>query len=151
MIDAITREMAVLWVLVHSHDGVDAHCLLYKMHTTTDHESSPNMGRGEHLNDQSRITWKMQLWIQSLHIDGLVQDCRNSSALAMELLQSCTKPSISYCVMTITVCIMRGRPSLSLCLNSALCSNCQRFSSMIQSKADPLLPIFQDNGDKNTW
>ena len=28
------------------------------------------------------------------HFDGLVQDCSNSSALAMELLQSCTKPSI---------------------------------------------------------
>ena len=28
------------------------------------------------------------------HIDGLVQDCSNSSALAMELLQSCTKLSI---------------------------------------------------------
>ena len=27
------------------------------------------------------------------NIDGLVQDCSNSSALAMELLQSCTKPS----------------------------------------------------------
>ena len=26
-------------------------------------------------------------------IDGLVQDCSNSIALAMELLQSCTKPS----------------------------------------------------------
>ena len=29
-----------------------------------------------------------------LHIDGLGQDCSNCSALAMELLQSCTKPSI---------------------------------------------------------
>ena len=29
------------------------------------------------------------------YIDGLVQDCTNSSALAMELLQSCTQPSIS--------------------------------------------------------
>ena len=28
------------------------------------------------------------------HINGLVQDCSNSSALAMELLQSCTKPPI---------------------------------------------------------
>ena len=28
------------------------------------------------------------------YIDGLVQDCSNSSALAMELLQSCTEPSI---------------------------------------------------------
>ena len=27
-------------------------------------------------------------------IDGFVQDCSNSSAVAMELLQSCTKPSI---------------------------------------------------------
>ena len=30
----------------------------------------------------------------AVHFDGLVQDCSNSSALAMELLQSCTKPSI---------------------------------------------------------
>ena len=29
------------------------------------------------------------------NIDGLVQDCSNSSALALELLQSGTKPSIS--------------------------------------------------------
>ena len=28
------------------------------------------------------------------YFDGLVQDCSNSIALAMELLQSCTKPSI---------------------------------------------------------
>ena len=28
--------------------------------------------------------------------DGLVHDCSNSSALAMELLQSCTKPSICW-------------------------------------------------------
>ena len=28
------------------------------------------------------------------HVDGLVQDCCNSSVLAMELLQSCTKPSM---------------------------------------------------------
>ena len=30
-----------------------------------------------------------------VHIDGLVQERRNSSALAMELHLSCTKPSIS--------------------------------------------------------
>ena len=29
---------------------------------------------------------------QLLYIDGLVQDCSNSSALAMEFLQSCAKP-----------------------------------------------------------
>ena len=49
------------------------------------------------------ITWR---WTNTLshyqttdgsvhwNIDGLVQDCSNSSALAMELLQSCTKPWI---------------------------------------------------------
>ena len=31
---------------------------------------------------------------QQKHPQGLVQDCGNSSALTMELLQSCTKPSI---------------------------------------------------------
>ena len=36
----------------------------------------------------------MKTWIQIYHFHGLVQDCSNSSALAMELLQSCTKPSI---------------------------------------------------------
>ena len=29
------------------------------------------------------------------YIDGFVQDCSNSIAYALELLQSCTKPSIS--------------------------------------------------------
>ena len=32
--------------------------------------------------------------ITYLHINGLVQDCSNSSVLAMELLQSCIKPLI---------------------------------------------------------
>ena len=32
-------------------------------------------------------------------IDGLVQDCGISSALAMEILHSCTKPSLSYTSM----------------------------------------------------
>ena len=31
------------------------------------------------------------------HLDGLVQDCSNSIANALELLQSCTKPSICCC------------------------------------------------------
>ena len=40
---------------------------------------------------------------RSWHIDGLVQDCSNSIANALELLQSCTKPliyvNISSCIM----------------------------------------------------
>ena len=34
------------------------------------------------------------------YVDGLVQDCSNSSALAMELLQYCTKPSMYGAVIT---------------------------------------------------
>ena len=34
-----------------------------------------------------------QLVLLWRHIDGLAQDCSNSMALAMELLQSCAKPS----------------------------------------------------------
>ena len=32
--------------------------------------------------------------LHTAHINALVQQCNNSSALAMELLQSCTKPLI---------------------------------------------------------
>ena len=35
--------------------------------------------------------WLYNKWY---HVDGMVQDCTNSSALAMELLQSCTEPSM---------------------------------------------------------
>ena len=43
----------------------------------------------------------MGLYIPRWYIDGLVQDCGNSSALAMELLQSCIEPSshVSLCVL----------------------------------------------------
>ena len=37
----------------------------------------------------------INLLIKYFYTDGLVQDCSNSSAIAIELLQSCTKPSIS--------------------------------------------------------
>ena len=36
--------------------------------------------------------WGLFVSAQSNILDGLVQDCSNSIALAMELLQSCTKP-----------------------------------------------------------
>ena len=40
-----------------------------------------------------------------LYIDGLVQDCSNSSANALELLQSCTKPLIWQSGMGWQLCI----------------------------------------------
>ena len=39
-------------------------------------------------------TWQICTDIFTILIDGLVEDCSISSALAMEILQSCTKPSI---------------------------------------------------------
>ena len=38
------------------------------------------------------------------HADGLVQDRSNSSALAMELLQSCTKPLMYSVVFCCALC-----------------------------------------------
>ena len=35
----------------------------------------------------------------TLHIDGLVQETRNSIALAMELCLSCINPSILYAIV----------------------------------------------------
>ena len=58
----------------------------------------------EGIDTMARVSCKLSGLIYDKHkvlvpqwqnyIDGLVQHCSNSSALAMELLQSCTKPSI---------------------------------------------------------
>ena len=49
------------------------------------------------------LFWELkQKYYTNMHIDGLVQDCSNSSALAIELLQSCTKPSI-YLILVCNV------------------------------------------------
>ena len=47
-----------------------------------------------------KLLWGLSPWWRGMHedIDGLVPDCSNSSALAMELLQSCTKPSIWFSI-----------------------------------------------------
>ena len=45
---------------------------------------------------QMHSLWE-NVWItitEFVHFDGLMKDCSNSSALAMGLVQSCTKPSI---------------------------------------------------------
>ena len=41
-----------------------------------------------------RCMWHV---VSAQHIDALVQDCSISIANALEILQSCTKPSISHC------------------------------------------------------
>ena len=51
------------------------------------------------------LLWQPPMNSSSLvpHIDGLAQDCSNSSALAMELLQSCAKPSIYASVNWVSI------------------------------------------------
>ena len=44
-----------------------------------------------------RHGWIQYMWWNWEHIDGLAQDCSNSIATALELLQSCSKPSICCC------------------------------------------------------
>ena len=48
----------------------------------------------KHHEGNKALYTPMQSQFTNAYIDGLVQDCSNSSALAMELLQFCTKPSI---------------------------------------------------------
>ena len=53
------------------------------------------------LRRRCRTSWRSSVpddgtWQPVYRREGLAQDCSNSSALAMELLQSCAKPSMYY-------------------------------------------------------
>ena len=48
--------------------------------------------------------WCIMACLRSYNFDGLVQDCSNSIALAMELLLSCTTPSIWACQFPPRIC-----------------------------------------------
>ena len=68
------------------------------------------------------------------HINGLVQDCSNSSALAMELLQSCTKPWIYWFGWSFTwiTVLLRERCSkmksaIRIAIENAVCQNGDHF------------------------
>ena len=69
-------------------------------------------------------------WKKTLHslaenfwcyIDGLVQDCSISSALAMEILQSCTKPLTCLC------------PEYILCLNTFSANEGRRYTHWLKT------------------
>ena len=47
----------------------------------------------------------------SYHVDGLVQDWSNSIANALELLQSCTRPSNWYWFCHVSLLISGARPT----------------------------------------
>ena len=54
----------------------------------------------------ARFTWVVEQWPELVYIDGLVQDCSNSIANALGLLQPCTKTRIWYVAKICIACAL---------------------------------------------
>ena len=95
-----------------------------------------------------RFAQKKNYWFRNwkIHIDGLVQERRSSSALAMELRLSCTNPSIC-CGISREIC-----PPLDVTPNSCLLS---RLTAVVQLTLTRWLPhcVDADRNSRsvNTW
>ena len=76
------------------------------------------------------LNWIGLLLHPSIYINGLVQDCSNSSALTMELLQSCAKPSILCVIKSVTYNMLWGILSERF-LQSVNCSS-QNIKNLLQ-------------------
>ena len=65
-----------------------------------------------------------------LHIDGFMQDCSSSNVLAMELLQTCTKPSTNSRGITDVNFVVIEQKSIQTTkgISSTFRSNCMRVS-----------------------
>ena len=48
----------------------------------------------------NHASWRFFVGARDSHLDVLVKDCSISSADALEILQSCTRPSICFCQVT---------------------------------------------------
>ena len=77
-------------------------------------------------------------------IDGLVQDCNNSIANALELLQSCTKPSVCYALMK-KLCVNK-RIKASFWVYTSACSV---FLCIILHKRQLISALFIKLGHNN--
>ena len=114
------EKIEIHWgLLIHVHTATTKFCMDHHIFHITDifslnpNQTNEKKNDKKEINTQSKQIERMiisRLFPRSLNvmrrynsgklhyelnnIDGLVQDCSNSSALAMELLQSCTKPSI---------------------------------------------------------
>ena len=69
------------------------------------------------------LFWKILNWAYTKpDFNGLVQDCSISSALAMEILQSCTKLSIYSLRQSLTICVTaKGRMACTRMATSNIC------------------------------
>ena len=60
------------------------------------------------------------------YINGLVQDCIISSALAMEMRQSSTKPSTCICILKSMSCIQQLPQDAFLVIEYQMANNCSQ-------------------------
>ena len=67
---------------------------MHREHVCSHHPCTKKFGSSEDVNNISHISDKGHSQAKGLHIDSLLQDCSNSIANALELLQSCAKLSI---------------------------------------------------------
>ena len=92
-------ECSVCWCVVSSAWGTTLLCLMITSQIArfVGPTWGPS-GAGRTQVGPILVPWTLLSGLGLLcpHIDGLVQDCSNSSALAMEILRCCTKPSISF-------------------------------------------------------
>ena len=98
------------------------------------------------------------VWMKKLQIDGSVQDCSNSIANALELLQSCTKPSTLSSRMVwvrsilIVINSMRTRPGhfskSPICSRSNSNRQTPSHSFMVSSECSHLSTYFSDMVDE---
>ena len=73
------------------------------------------------------------------YIDGLVQDCSNSSALALELLQSCTKPSMYTYIYCTVKHLEVTEKNVHLCVPGCTQYFCTKHSNNAYSVSEPVL------------
>ena len=71
-------------------------------------DTSATNHKNYHLNFPGRSELILSFFVK---IDGLVQDCSNSFANALELLQSCTKPSNDVSFKSVLWCLYSWVPS----------------------------------------
>ena len=98
------RHQAIIWtnagILLTGPLGTNFNEILIEIHTFSLKEMHLKMSSAKwrpFCHSLNGLKWRKQIllqWQDTVYFDGLVQDCSNSIANALELLQSCTKPSI---------------------------------------------------------
>ena len=89
----------------------------YNSVSSSEHERQyqPQSFAGLHIEDVLQENEELKVKVSYLHIDGLMQERRNSVANGLELRLSCTNPSILYTYNKYCPCLY---PCQSMCLQN---------------------------------